>query len=67
MTKTRQSAKVEPPTRSSQAEQSEIDAILADSFPASDAPPWTLRCDVASPEGRPNAKGTPTLIGQEVP
>ena len=25
-----------------EAEQREIDAILADSFPASDAPPWTL-------------------------
>ena len=24
------------------AEESEIDQILADSFPASDAPPWTL-------------------------
>jgi hypothetical protein len=23
-------------------EESEIDQILADSFPASDAPPWTL-------------------------
>jgi pyruvate/2-oxoglutarate dehydrogenase complex dihydrolipoamide dehydrogenase (E3) component len=25
-----------------EAEQRELDAILADSFPASDAPPWTL-------------------------
>jgi hypothetical protein len=27
---------------STRAEEGEIDQILADSFPASDAPPWTL-------------------------
>jgi hypothetical protein len=29
-------------------EESEIDQILADSFPASDAPPWTLGVTEAS-------------------
>jgi len=31
----------EPPTNAG-ADDSDIDRILADSFPASDAPPWTL-------------------------
>ena len=31
----------EEPTNA-RAEESDIDRILADSFPASDAPPWTL-------------------------
>ena len=30
--------------------ESEIDQILADSFPASDAPPWTLGVTPAQPE-----------------
>jgi hypothetical protein len=32
------------------AGESEIDQILADSFPASDAPPWTLGVASAQPE-----------------
>lgn len=31
-------------------EESEIDQILADSFPASDAPPWTLGVASAPPK-----------------
>jgi hypothetical protein len=33
-------------------EESEIDQILADSFPASDAPPWTLGVAAPPTEGR---------------
>lgn len=33
------------------AEEQEIDRILADSFPASDAPPWTLGVTQASTMG----------------
>lgn len=32
------------------AEEREIDQILADSFPASDAPPWTLGVTEAPPD-----------------
>jgi len=31
--------------------ESEIDQILADSFPASDAPPWTLGVTFGGPAG----------------
>lgn len=31
-------------------DESEIDQVLADSFPASDAPPWTLGVTPALPE-----------------
>ena len=37
-------------------EEGEIDQILADSFPASDAPPWTLGVSSARPKERPKAK-----------
>jgi hypothetical protein len=37
-------------------EEREIDQILADSFPASDAPPWTLGVTETG-EGRPGKKG----------
>jgi hypothetical protein len=33
------------------AEEREIDQILADSFPASDAPPWTLGVTPPRPKG----------------
>jgi hypothetical protein len=39
----------EPPANVS-AEESEIDRILADSFPASDPPPWTLGVPPGPPE-----------------
>jgi hypothetical protein len=32
----------------------EIDQILADSFPASDAPPWTLGVTETPPKNDPN-------------
>jgi len=32
-------------------DESEIDRILEDSFPASDAPPWTLGVTSTGPEG----------------
>ena len=38
-------------------EEGEIDQILADSFPASDAPPWTLGVPSARPEQRSKKKG----------
>jgi hypothetical protein len=38
-------------------EEGEIDQILADSFPASDAPPWTLGVPSARPEERSKKKG----------
>jgi len=37
-------------------EESEIDQILADSFPASDAPPWTLGVTKASQKAVRNRK-----------
>jgi hypothetical protein len=37
-------------------EDSEIDQILADSFPASDAPPWTLGVTAPRKEGRTRAR-----------
>ncbi len=37
-------------------EEREIDQILADSFPASDAPPWTLGVTETG-DGRPGKKG----------
>jgi hypothetical protein len=55
----------EPPT-DLEAEQTEIDAILADSFPPSDAPPWTL--GVTSPRRKSvRTRKERRLIGQEVP
>lgn len=39
----------EQPTNAA-ADESEIDQILADSFPASDAPPWTLGVAPAPPK-----------------
>lgn len=38
-------------------EEGEIDQILADSFPASDAPPWTLGVASARPRERSKTKG----------
>ena len=40
----------EPWSRNADVPESEIDQILADSFPASDAPPWTLGVQAAVPE-----------------
>jgi hypothetical protein len=37
--------------------EGEIDQILADSFPASDAPPWTLGVPSPRPERRSKKKG----------
>ena len=43
-------------------EENEIDQALADSFPASDAPPWTLGVTVGSPSsGMRKAKETARL------
>ena len=39
------------------AEEREIDQILADSFPASDAPPWTLGVTEESPKNGRKRKG----------
>ena len=39
------------------AEESKIDQILADSFPASDAPPWTLGVTQAVPKKRRGRRG----------
>ena len=38
-------------------EEGEIDQILADSFPASDSPPWTLGVTSARPNSVPKRKG----------
>jgi hypothetical protein len=38
-------------------EEREIDQILADSFPASDAPPWTLGVTEPSPRTVRNRQG----------
>ena len=38
------------------AEEQEIDRILADSFPASDAPPWTLGVTQAPRKGSSRRK-----------
>jgi len=35
-------------------DESEIDRILEDSFPASDAPPWTLGVTSTGPRRHPN-------------
>jgi hypothetical protein len=37
-------------SRNASVEENEIDQILADSFPASDAPPWTLGVKPARPK-----------------
>ena len=50
-----------------EAEEREIDAILADSFPASDAPPWTLGVTSPRRKGVRTRKERRALIGQEVP
>jgi hypothetical protein len=43
-------------SRNAGAEEGEIDQILADSFPASDAPPWTLGVAPApSADSRPKS------------
>jgi hypothetical protein len=39
------------------AEEREIDQILADSFPASDAPPWTLGVAEAPPDDSRTTSG----------
>lgn len=43
--------------KAARTEEGEIDQILADSFPASDAPPWTLGVPSARPDKRSNKKG----------
>ena len=42
-----------------EAEEMEIDQILADSFPASDAPPWTLGVTSPRPKGIRKQKERP--------
>ena len=37
--------------KNADAEERQIDQILADSFPASDAPPWTLGVPSPRPKG----------------
>ena len=37
-------------------QEREIDEILADSFPASDAPPWTLGVQAQEPYSEPSKK-----------
>jgi hypothetical protein len=39
--------------KNADAQEKEIDQILADSFPASDAPPWTLGVTSSRAEERP--------------
>ena len=39
-------------------QEREIDEILADSFPASDAPPWTLGVQASTPNPQKNAGWT---------
>jgi hypothetical protein len=39
-------------------DEAEIDRILADSFPASDAPPWTLGIAPSAPTRAEHLKGT---------
>ena len=36
--------------RNARIDQREIDEVLADSFPASDAPPWTLGVERGTPK-----------------
>jgi hypothetical protein len=45
-----------PDPQDAASEESEIDQVLADSFPASDAPPWTLgvRSRHSRKDGKPN-------------
>jgi pyruvate/2-oxoglutarate dehydrogenase complex dihydrolipoamide dehydrogenase (E3) component len=48
----------EPTAANVAADESDIDQVLADSFPASDAPPWTLGVIASSPdEGSPEKPG----------
>ena len=47
--------------RTQERRRIEIDQALADSFPASDAPPWTLGREVGSLKGYSKAKETARL------
>jgi hypothetical protein len=48
--------KADEQPRNATAEEMDVDQILADSFPASDAPPWTLGVTQARPNNR-HARG----------
>ena len=48
------------------AEEQEIDRILADSFPASDAPPWTLGVTQAPRRQQQKKEPRQTMIDDEV-
>jgi hypothetical protein len=54
----RDAKKQDEHAKNASSEESQIDQTLADSFPASDAPPWTLGVKLARSRNSGNQKET---------